>query len=642
MIASEHWPKNLQEALATIAGFDDELPKVLLYVRVSSPMQVEENYSLDTQMESLRPESDRRYPDGCHLVCIADEGLSGKLFWRKDGMRNGQYRAGLTIVRELVSLGVVTAVGVYRCNRFARRLRIWLEFEEDFLAPNGVVFFSAEECIDTSDPASRMVFCVLMSGAEYELGQIACGVKDGLRKRRDEGYYVGCPSYGWVWQDEQDVPEGCRIDIEPIKEEAKVIRHINALYLGEVSPGKIAATLTAEGTPTATGGTVWTKRVVKQILRNPTNAGLIRDGNGELVEAAHYPKRIVEVETFYQVQAKLAARREAAQDPDRPTNLLFDGMLVCALCGATLQVSSPKDETPHYLCSGAKTRFPHAGYWLKVDLAEGRLEKAVLDSAAALSASARAAARLCQELDSHERDLRNEARRLRDRLARNESDICLWAGRSGDPEYDTDQVEDELAYLAGQREQLEKDIDRNQNESRLHRSRRAKCEAAVAVAREVTLAWNGASTDEKRELIAHLVRDLICEPTPTGVTVHVSFITGDAVDIRFYTRAKAAQDCGDLWALGPSLLTVAYYLRQGMNIREIAAARGITAGCVASQVSVLRRTTGQKDISAVVEALAEVLDARADELYLDDSRLRRPDSGHAAASEVTTRDDGAP
>lgn len=323
------------------------------------------------------------------------------------------------------------------------------------------------------------------------------------------------------------------------------------------------------------------------------------------------------------MQETLVARRAAACDPDRPTDLLFDGKLTCSLCGATLQLFDSNKQRPYYVCQGRRHGNDHRMFWIQVELAESRLETAILDSVAAQAASARAASKLRADSDAYEDNLRREARRLGDRLARNESDICLWAGRSSDPEYYADEIENKLAHLASQREQLVKDIERNRRESRLHRSRRAKCETAATIAGEVKKVWHGAGVDERRELVDRLVQSFDCEPTVTGVTVHVGFITGDAVGVRFYTRAKAAQDCGDIWAIGPSLLTTAHYLRQGQSIRQIADLRHICTGTVAAQVSVLRRVTGMQDVSAVVAVLTAVLDARADEMYVDGRKPRR-------------------
>lgn len=617
MIVTEHWLRTLEDVLLILADFHDGLPIIVLYVRVSSDIQVDEGYSLETQAEALRQECARRWPDGYHIIFLVDEGLSGALWWRRDGSRSGHYRPGLTLLKELVELGVVHAAGVYRCNRFTRKLRIWLEFEEDYLDAKNVLFFSAAECIDTADDSSRMVFRVLMSGAEYELGQIAGGVKDGLKKRRSEGYYVGCPPYGWRWQDERLIPEGCRMNIEPVPEEADVIRRIYDYCLDGLTPGRITATLTSEGVPTATGGTVWTKCVLKHILRDPTNAGLIRDGDGGLAEGLHYSHRIIEPETFHHVQEILASRREAARDNNRPQGLVFDGMLACGICGSRLQVSSPNGEVAHYVCRGRKAHHPHNWYWLRVDLVENRMQKVILESAAAHAASTRAAARLRQQSEEHDQEMRRTIRRLNDRLTRNHDDICLWAGRMGDADYDQGEIESELAWLADQRRKIEDELTRVKTEAKRCKSRKAKCKTASSVAANLVKLWDRATVAEKRELMPHLVENLTCEPTAAGVTVHIGFVSGDLADVQFYVRAKVSQDCGDLWAIGPWLLTTAYYLQQGLTVKEIAVARGITAGRVAAQVSQLRRLTGVKDLALVLEKLAPVLDARADELHID-------------------------
>ncbi len=619
MILSEHWPKALDEALEMLAGRTDGLPVVAHYIRVSSDIQVDEGHSLELQAEHQRVESEARYPDGCHVLFLSDEGLSGTLFWEKDGLRRGQYRPGLTLLKDLVDLGLIQAVGVYRCNRFARRARIWLEFKEDYLDPHEVVFFSTSEGIDTAQPSTQMIFHILMSEAEHAHGQIATGVKDGLATRRSEGYHVGCPPYGWRWQDERFIPEGSRINIEPVAEEAEVIRKMIQWCLDGMSPGKIASRLTGEGVPTAAGVTAWAKIMVRKVLLNPTNAGLIRDGNGGFAQGLHYSHRIIEPETFHRVQAILDGRRETSQDHNRPQGLVFDGMLTCGVCGKRLQLASPSRMGAHYRCRG-KTGEPHEGYYLRADLVESRLQKAILQSAAAQAASARAAARLKQQSDEHEKELRRTIRRLTDRLARNHDDICLWAARMGDADYDQEEVESELAWLADERRKTEDELARARRDAKRWKSRQAKCKAAMAVAANLVRLWDRATVEEKRDLVLRLVERVVCEPTDTGVTVHLGFVSGDTADIRFYVRAKTPARSGDLWAIGPSLLTTAYYLQQGFKAREIAEARGIGVGVVWSHRWALKKITGCGNLADTITALTPVIEARIDELYIDGGR----------------------
>lgn len=616
MILSEHWPETSDEALDILAGIADGNPVIAHYTRVSSDIQVDEGHSLELQAQHQRVESEARYPEGCHLVFLSDEGLSGTLFWKKPGLRRGQYRPGLTLLKELVDLGLIQAVGVYRCNRFARRARIWLEFKEDHLDPHEVVFFSTSDGIDTAQSSTQMIFHILMSEAEHAHGQIATGVKDGLATRRSEGYYLGCPCYGWAWQDERFIPEGSRINIEPVAEEAEVIRKMIQLCLDGMSPGKIACKLTEEGVPTAAGVTAWAKIMVKKVLRNPTNAGLIRDGNGGFARGLHYSHRIIEPEVFYQVQEILATRRKASQDDNRPQGLVFDGMLTCGVCGKRLQLASPSRVAAHYRCRG-KTGEPHEGYHLRADLVERRLQEAILQSAAAQAASARAGARLKQQSDEHEQELRRTIRRLTDRLARNRDDICVWAGRVGDADHDQEEVESELEWLADERRKTENELTRAKADAKRWKSRVNKCRAAMAVAANVMRLWDRATVEEKRELISQLIESVTCEPTDTGITVHLGFISGDTTDIRFYVRAKTPARSGNLWAIGPSLLTTAYYTQQGMSAREIAHARGIGIGVVWSHMWALKKITGCTSVADTITALTPVIEGRSDEFYIN-------------------------
>ena len=83
-------------------------------------------------------------------------------------------------------------VVVWKFDRFARSVSHLLRALETFKA-QGIEFVSFSEQLDTSTPASKMVFTVLGAVAELERGLIVERVKAGLRNARAKGKQLGRP-----------------------------------------------------------------------------------------------------------------------------------------------------------------------------------------------------------------------------------------------------------------------------------------------------------------------------------------------------------------------------------------------------------------------------------------------------------------
>src|SRR5229473_3130159 len=91
-------------------------------------------------------------------------------------------------------------VCVWRFDRFARSVSHLLRALETFKAL-GIDFVSYSEQMDTSTPASKMVFTVLGAVAELERSLIVERVRAGLRNARAKGKRIGRPPRTYLSQD---------------------------------------------------------------------------------------------------------------------------------------------------------------------------------------------------------------------------------------------------------------------------------------------------------------------------------------------------------------------------------------------------------------------------------------------------------
>ena len=87
---------------------------------------------------------------------------------------------------------LVSAVVVYRYDRFARSLRQLVNALEEFRALD-VDFISLHEGVDTSTPNGRLIFGIFASIAEFERELIRDRVRSGLAAARAKGKPIGRP-----------------------------------------------------------------------------------------------------------------------------------------------------------------------------------------------------------------------------------------------------------------------------------------------------------------------------------------------------------------------------------------------------------------------------------------------------------------
>lgn len=623
---------------------NDGLPVVAGYIRVSSKEQAVEGYSLETQAEHIRNECKRRFSGGCHLIFIADDGVSGALPIRKPGMKKKEFRPGLTLLAEMVGKGLVDAVGVYRCNRLTRKLRTWAEFSDYYLKPTKTLFFSCADGLDNSGDGGQLPLQALMSSTEYEYEQIVSACNDGKRQRHSEGYYLGEPPYGWRWQDKRLLGHGKRVNIEPVSYQAQVIRKIVQLYLSGKSPYEIARELTRLRIPPPRGGDIWYKRVIKFILSNPTNAGLLRDGAGGVVQGFHYSERIIEVKEFERVQEEMRRRREQNADMNRPTGLIFDKLLQCGLCGRHLELWSPTNRAPYYICPGRTPAKKHPQCQISTNLLEKRLERLMLTVAGDATLQDLARKKLVMEQKLQTRELGQHVSSLKTKMNRIEQDSRSWGDRFGSDAYPEHEVISRLQELTAKKRKVQSDIDRANGEIRKLERQESRLQAMSKLVQQVHELWRSMTVGEKRELASLLIETAILESKPGHVALHVKLTTGTDQVLGFYVRGRSANDHKDEYTLGPATLTTAYYLNQGLDDRTVADKCDICLGTLWTRKSMLKKITGAQTIEEALKKLTPVIDERQDELLLNPQSIDKHTEhyAHAKARKCTRKNSNPP
>lgn len=217
-------------------------PLAIGYCRVSTTQQVEHGASLAAQEDALRAEAERR---GWDIDVIIDEGLSAK------SLR----RPGLQSALERLDRGEAAALLAVRIDRVSRSVADFAGLMER-AARRGWSLVMLSPSLDTADASGRFTTHVLSAAAEYERNLTSARVKEGMARRRAEGVHLGRRT---------------------ALTEAVVARIVAARYDEHLSTRAIAAALTADGVPTATGRLVWGESTVRQVLSSTTAARLLAE-----------------------------------------------------------------------------------------------------------------------------------------------------------------------------------------------------------------------------------------------------------------------------------------------------------------------------------------------------------------------------
>jgi site-specific DNA recombinase len=207
----------------------------LLYVRVSTALQVEEGVSLDVQERSLIQAAE--VAGYTKYEVIREEGKSGK---------NLSGRPAISSALERLKNQKASALFVTRIDRLARSTRDFLAIVDQSQEFNWRLVL-LDLNLDTSSYSSRFVVTIMSALAEMERGIIAERQKDVHKDRRSRGI---------VWG----------VDMGPMNKTPDDIRQrVVAERMSGASYRKIADGLNRDAISSQNGG-AWYPTTVKNLL----------------------------------------------------------------------------------------------------------------------------------------------------------------------------------------------------------------------------------------------------------------------------------------------------------------------------------------------------------------------------------------
>lgn len=312
---------------------------IAIYARVSTEEQMTKGYSIGNQIEE----------------CKKKIGYKECLVFTDDKPGEVLDKPGLNELRSNVQAGVVTQIVCYDPDRLSRKLMYQLMLDDEFRKKGVDMVFVNGEYART--PEGQLFFSLRGAVAEFEKEKIKQRTKGGKIQKAKQGKVLGnYHLFGYDFK-RHDAKNG---EYVINSEQAKVVKMIFDYFTEPTSPFKgingIAKHLTEIGIPTARGGKVWHRQVVRQILMNISYTGkhphnrydsegdYVRKQSGETSKQKVRPMEewifveipsIISEEQFNTAQELLKESRRR-YTKSSVNQYLLSGLLRCKDCGNTM------------------------------------------------------------------------------------------------------------------------------------------------------------------------------------------------------------------------------------------------------------------------------------------------------------------
>lgn len=239
------------------------MPKVAIYVRVSTDHQAEEGFSLDAQLHRVKAYVRSK---GWEVFGeYIEKGQSARTIDRPEYLRMMEESEGWDIL------------AIWKLDRIHRDS---LNFTKMIKALNKADkgFVSVYENFDSTTIYGKFAMDVIMRLAQLESERLGERVLEGMTQKAKEGGHLGSAPFGYRFNDDGELE---------LSEDSDVVRSMFIMrFKGETFEG-IAYHFNLNGVKTLKGK-AWDKRKVSKIIHNPIYAGYVRF-NGNTYKGKHKP-----------------------------------------------------------------------------------------------------------------------------------------------------------------------------------------------------------------------------------------------------------------------------------------------------------------------------------------------------------------
>ena len=585
------------------------------YLRVSTRNQAFERYSIETQQRIITRECLSRYGAECTIVWFKDEGYSGTLPIKQEGMNKKQYRPAFSMMALLIAQGAISNVIAADCSRIARDLFIWKQFERDYLALYKVTFLPLTGEVDTSTQQGKDQIAYRVALAARERWQAKVAGDRGRKEHTDAGYFMGVAPYGWKFQDRSSVPKGQRVNIEPVEKQAAVVQKMVHMNLSGRDASWIARNVTSQGIPTFTGKQNWGVDMVLLTLRNPVNCGYLRDKGQGLMPGFHADLRIIEKSEYDAVQRLLTNISTGSRYEFREIDQVFMGLAVCGLCERALLVHKSPASGANYYCGPTRRGNKHTYYSVLSDSVYEAVLRSIGETASSPEIQQATTERLRAMVDQQFGDPRAQETRLLRELKRIDEKFIAWSRST------RDLSESEVSAAADRFRQKKEEITSKRSEIAETLRRRELFEQelgpAIALLQDFPQLWKSMEIKQKRGFLQRMVTRFVLKPEGNFVRLDLSLITGYQKSVLLHVQYQSSLNKG-LEGLTRKQLRMAAYLLQGRSRKQITQLRGCTIQTIEASIKIIKERAGTDDLNKALKLAAPYVEQRRSELALPD------------------------
>lgn len=309
------------------------------YIRVSTDEQADQ--SPESQLIEIRKYAARNGYLLPEEYIYIDEGISGK----KSSNRPG-FQQMIGAAKEKPA--PFEAILLWKFSRFARNQEESIVYKALLRKQCGVDVLSVSEQLP-GGPFASLIERIIEWFDEFYSIRLSQEVKRTMTVKAGRGEFQSSPSFGYRAR----IEPGQKTVLEPIPEEAALVREIFARFIGGEGYSSIAKWLNSLGVRTHRGNP-FENRTIEYIVRNPVYVGKLRwtptgrarrdytNPDTLVVQGEHEP--IIDQETFDAAQIRVAEVKAAWGYKARPTYELKDwlgGVVRCSECGTTLIFAKP-------------------------------------------------------------------------------------------------------------------------------------------------------------------------------------------------------------------------------------------------------------------------------------------------------------
>ena len=305
----------------------------VIYTRVSTKEQAENNKSLDMQKDACKDYAAHKNIDVVKI--FIEQGESAKTADRTELQKMLRYCADRK--------NKVQNVIVWKLDRLARKTEDHLALTSMF-AKYGARLHSATEPIEDT-PSGKLMEHILASFAEFDNSVRAERSQKGMENRLKEGCWVHHSPLGF--KNVKNILK--QPTLEPDENASKVARLLNDFSKGLHTQKHMAQLARSKYRIKTRKGNYISDNGVYKMLRNPVYAGMVYGKSlPEPIKGVH--DGIISYETYLKNQAIIEGRNppKAPKQPDKTGRWSLRRFLKCAYCKNGLTGSTPKGRSAFY------------------------------------------------------------------------------------------------------------------------------------------------------------------------------------------------------------------------------------------------------------------------------------------------------